>query len=242
MDVGLVESVDDLRVSNPASNEKLLAALAGYLVDQGYDLKSLMRLILTSQAYRRSSEPLPENEGDARYYSRYYPRRLPAEVLSDAISDVTGVRDTYDEIALNDGSTQKTEIYAPGTRALQLYDAAVKSYFLKAFGRNQREITCECERSNQPSLVQVLHLSNGSTINDKLAAPEGRVKEMLDSDSEPGELLDQAWMLCLSRKPTPTERSAFEMHFADAGPQEKRAVTEDVFWSLLTSREFLFQH
>jgi len=242
MGVGLVESVDDLRASNPASNEKLLAALADHLIEQHFDLKSLMRAILVSQTYRRSSEPLPENRDDGRHYSRYYPRRLPAEVLSDAISDVTGVRDSYTQLALNDGSFQKTDFYEEGTRALELYDSSVESYFLKTFGRNQREITCECERSNQPSLVQVLHLSNGSTINGKLGAAVGRVTDLLSVDAAPSELMNQAWMLCLSREPSGEERAQFDRLLADVAPGEKRAVTEDMFWSLLTSREFLFQH
>ncbi len=240
--VGLVESVDDLRASNPASNEKLFAALAQSLVEQRYDLKSLMRLILNSQTYRRSGEALPENADEQRYYSRHYPRRLPAEVLSDAIADVTGVRDSFKEIALSDGSSEKTELYPEGTRALELSDAAVKSYFLKTFGRNQREITCECERSNQPSLVQVLHLANGGTINDKLAAKEGRVSELLAGAPEPSDLMNQAWWLCLSREPTEPERAAFAPLLTAGTPEEKRQATEDMFWSLLTSREFLFQH
>lgn len=242
MGVGLVESVDDLRASNPASNEKLFAALAAHLVEQRYDLKSLMRLILVSQTYRRSGEALPENADERRYYSRHYPRRLPAEVLSDAIADVTGVRDSFKEIALSDGSSEKTDLYADGTRALELVDASVKSYFLKTFGRNQREITCECERSNQPSLVQVLHLSNGDTINDKLAAKEGRVSELVANDPPPADLMNQAWLLCLSREPTERERAEFGPLLASGTPEEKRQATEDMFWSLLTSREFLFQH
>lgn len=242
MGVGLVESVDDLRASNPASNEKLFAALAESLVEQRYDLKSLMRLILTSQTYRRSGEAFPENAGEQRYYSRHYPRRLPAEVLSDALADVTGVRDSFKEIALSDGSSEKTDLYPDGTRALELADASVKSYFLKTFGRNQREITCECERSNQPSLVQVLHLSNGGTINDKLAAKDGRVSELLANDPPPADLMNQAWLLCLSREPTERERNAILPMLATGTPEEKRQATEDMFWSLLTSREFLFQH
>jgi hypothetical protein len=219
-----------------------LTALADHLVEADFDLKSLMRAILVSQTYRRSSAPLLENFDDGRHYSRYYPRRLPAEVLSDAISDVTGVRDSYRQLALNDGSFQKTEFYEEGTRALELYDSAVESYFLKTFGRNQREITCECERSNQPSLVQVLHLSNGSTINDKLSAEKGRVTDLLSVDAAPSELMNQAWMLCLSREPTDDERKQFDQLLAGISPEEKRATTEDIFWSLLTSREFLFQH
>ncbi|HAV65181.1 MAG TPA: S-layer protein [Verrucomicrobiales bacterium] len=242
MGVGLVEPVDDLRASNPPSNEELMSALADHLIGQRHDLKQLMRLILTSQTYRRSSEPLPENRDDRRHFSRFYPRRLTAEVLSDAISDVTGVRDTYKEIQLSDGSTAKTEFYEEGTRALELFDSAVSSYFLSTFGRNQREITCECERSNQPSLVQVLHLSNGPTINDKLASDKGRVAKLLGDEPPPGELLDRAWLLCLGRPPTDSERGAFEPLLATADRQERRHVTEDLFWSLLTSREFLFQH
>jgi hypothetical protein len=242
MGIGLVESVDDLRATNPASNEVLFARLSAYLVEQQFDLKKLMRLILTSHTYRRSSEVLDANREDQRHYSRYFPRRLMAEVLSDAIADVTGVRDAYTEIALSDGSSQKVEGYDEYTRALQLQDSAVKSYFLKTFGRNGREITCECERSNQPSLVQVLHLSNGSTVNDKLAAKQARVTQLLAAELAPEKLLHEAWMIALSRPPTKAELEQFQPLLAAAAPAEKRAVVEDVFWSLLTSREFLFQH
>ena len=242
MGVGLVESVDDLRASNPASNEKLLAALAAYTIEKRYDLRQLMRLVLTSYTYRRSSEVLPENRDDRRHYSRFFPRRLTAEVMSDAIADVTQVPDKYTELALNDGSTEKTSFYTNNARALQLYDSTVKSYFLKTFGRNQREITCECERSNQPSLVQVLHLSNGSTINDKLSVKEGRLAKMLAANPPSEQLIREAWLLCLGRLPTDREKSEFVSLLAGAAPDEKGQVAEDIFWSLLTSREFLFQH
>jgi hypothetical protein len=240
MGVGLVEPVDDLRVSNPPSNEALLDALSESLIAQRYDLRALIRTILTSHTYRRSSEVLPENRDDRRYYSRFYPRRLMAEVLSDAITDVTGVRDRFTEIALNDGSTEKTAFYDEYTRALQLKDSAVKSYFLKTFGRNEREITCECERSNQPSLVQVLHLSNGSSVNDKVASKESRITQILATGAPPGRIIEEAWMLCFSRLPTEAERKEIEPLIA---PEEgKREAIEDLYWSLLTSREFLFQH
>ncbi len=242
MGIGLVESVDDLRASNPASNEKLLAALARQLIQDRFDLKPLMRSILVSHTYRRSSQALPENREERRYYSRYYPRRLMAEVLNDAIADITGVPDQFTEIALNDGSTEKTAAYTNETRSIQLKDAAVKSYFLRSFGRNQREITCECERSNQPSLIQVLHLSNGSTINDKLAARDSRVTQILATDPTPARLVEDAWIRCLGRPPTEAERKPFESWLVNASPTEKREVTEDLYWSLLTTREFLFQH
>lgn len=240
--VGIVESVDDLRASNPASNEPLLAALAKFTVENQFDLKKLMRLILTSQTYRRSSDPLPENRDDQRHYSRFYPRRLMAEVLSDAVSDITLVRERFTEVALSDGSTQKTGAYKAGTRALQVADAAVKNYFLKTFGRNEREITCECERSNQPSLVQVLHLSNGSTINAKLAAEKCRVTQLLATGLPNEKLIEDAWMLCVSRPPSEKEAREIKALLDAAKPEEKRQVVEDLFWSLLTSREFLFQH
>ena len=242
MGVGLVESVDDLRASNPASNERLLAALAEHLVSHRFDLKSLMREILLSQTYRRSSEILPGNREDRRHYARFYPRRLPAEVLSDAIADVTGVRDRFTELTLSDGSTEKTAFYTNSTRSVQLFDSAVNSYFLKTFGRNQREITCECERSNQPSLVQALHLSNGSTVNDKLRSPEGRLSRLLAEGADADRLISEAYRLALSRPPRPEERRSLLRAFAEAGPGQRLAVAEDLFWAMLTGREFLFQH
>ncbi len=240
--VGLVESVDDLRASNPASNEALLAALAKFTAEQRYDLRALMRLILTSQTYRRSNEVLSENRDDRRHYSRHFPRRLSAEVLADALADITGRPETFNEIVLSDGSTEKTTLQTNAVRALQLTDSAVKSYFLKTFGRNQREITCECERSNQPSLVQVLHLSNGGTINDKLVEKDGRLAKLLATNPTPEQLVREAWLLCLGRPPTERERAEFVRALAEAPADQKREVAEDLFWSLLTNREFLFQH
>ncbi|MDP7010755.1 MAG: DUF1553 domain-containing protein [Verrucomicrobiota bacterium] len=237
---GIVAPVDDLRASNPASNEPLLQALAAHLVRQKYDLKSLMRLILTSQTYGRSSLPLPENIGEDRYYSRYYPRRLMAEVLQDAISSVTLVNPKFTNITLFDGSTAKTAFYKDGTRALQLYDSAVTSHFLKTFGRNEREITCECERSNKPSMVQVLHLSNGKTLNESLRNEKSRAGALIKMDNST--LIQEAYLLCLSRLPTVEETKRLLAVFTQAPATERRVVIEDLFWALMTSREFLFQH
>ena len=237
---GIVEPVDDLRISNPASNEPLLQAISEHLAKNGYDLKSLMRLILRSETYRRSSTPLPENEGDQKYYSRYYPRRLMAEVLQDAITSVTRVSPKYNRITLSDGSTEGTSLYREGTRALQLSDSAVTSYFLKTFGRNEREITCECERSNKPSMVQVLHLSNGDTLNNNLRSKQSRVNTMITQSN--GDIIDEAYLLCLSRRPSDSERKRLQNIFEVAPETERRGVVEDLFWALMTSREFLFQH
>jgi hypothetical protein len=246
--IGLVEPVDDLRASNPASNEPLLEALADATIHHDFDLKSLMRLILLSDTYTRSSRVVGANRGDRRWFARAYPRRLMAEVLADAIVDVTGVPDSYTEIALNDGSSEKTSAYAAGTRALELADSAVKSRFLRTFGRNAREITCECERSNQPSLVQVLNLANGSTLNDKLAARSGWITQLLATGPAPAEIVTGAWLRCLGREPREEERKRFEELLAEAAKGSTadgsafREAVEDLYWSLLTSREFLFQH
>ena len=237
---GIVEPVDDLRISNPAANEPLLQAISEHLAKNNYDLKSLIRLILRSETYRRSSTPLPENVGDQKYYSRYYPRRLMAEVLQDAITSVTRVSPKYNRITLSDGSTQTTSLYRDGTRALQLSDSAVTSYFLKTFGRNEREITCECERSNKPSMVQVLHLSNGDTLNNNLRSNQSCVNTMITQSND--DIIDEAYLLCLSRRPSDSERKRLQNIFGVAPETERRGVVEDLLWALMTSREFLFQH
>jgi hypothetical protein len=240
--VGLVESVDDMRVSNPASNEELLAAAAKFLVEQRFDLKQLMRAILQSKTYQRSSLPLPDNEAESRFYSRYYPKRLMAEVLLDAISQVTAVPSEFNEIAFSGADKAKTDFYPKGTRAIQLYDAAVNSYFLSTFGRNQRLITCECERSDEPSMVQVLHIANGDTINEKLRSADGRVEQLLKANAPQHEAITELYLAALTRSPTDSEMLQLLQAVADAKPEDRRVVIEDLFWSVLSSREFLFNH
>ncbi len=243
--IGLVESVDDMRVSNPPTNEPLLRRAAEYVVAEKFNLKSLMREILRSQAYQRSSLPVAGNEKDQRFYSRYFPRRLNAEVLHDAVVQATGVPTKFDSITFPGADAQKTSFYPLGTRALQLYDSAVDSYFLKAFGRNQRNIVCECERSNEPSMVQVLHISNGSTINEKLADKKSLAFELtaqLQNGMAVTTLVDEAYLACLSRYPTANERKQFVSELESAPLTERGALVEDLFWALLSSREFVFNH
>jgi hypothetical protein len=243
--VGLVEAVDDMRVSNPASNEELLTAAAEYLVAQQFDLKSLMKIILQSNAYQRSSQPLPGNQAEQRFYSRYYPRRMMAEVLHDAVAQVTDVPTKFDSIAFPGADRQKTDFYPLGTRAVQLYDSAVENYFLQAFGRNERRIVCECERSDEPSMVQVLHISNGDTINEKLAAKGNRLDKLLEQRAKgmtDDQLLDEIYLTCLARYPTDEERTQLVSLLPAASQLDERVVLEDVFWGILSSREFLFNH
>lgn len=240
--VGLVESIDDMRATNPASNDKLLSALADYLVQQDYDLKALMRLILQSETYQRSSETIAGNKGDTRFYSRYYPRRMMSEVLLDAVSQVSGVPTEFTQIVASDGSRSKTEVYPEGTRAIQLYDSAVVSYFLNAFGRNDRAITCECERTSEPSIVQVLHIVNGDSINDKLQSKDSRVDKLLETDVTDEAMVEVAYLSSLSRYPTEVERQAMLDVLKGTSGEDRRLALEDVYWSLLSSREFLFHH
>jgi len=243
--VGLVEEVDDLRVSNPPSNAELFDAATQHVIDNKFDLKALMRAILQSNAYQRSSEAVAGNDAENRFYSRYYPRRMMAEVAHDAIVQATGVSSTFDKVAFPGNDKQDTKFYPAGTRAVELFDSAVENYFLDAFGRNPRNIVCECERSSEPTMVQVLHISNGNTINDKLKSKESRVETLLQlrhvglSDQS---LLDEIYLTCLSRFPTPDERKQLVEMLPELGAKDERAVIEDLFWGLMSTREFLFNH
>ena len=241
--IGIVNAVDDMRASNPPSNPLLLAALEKQLINNHYDLKSLMRLILESETYQRSSMSIEENRSEAKYFSRYYPKRLMAEVIHDAVCQITEVPSKFNEIEYSGSDKKPTDFYPEGTRAIQLYDSAVGSSFLKTFGRNQRRITCECERSDEPSVVQVLNLNNGTTVNDKLAKTGNRVDRLLAACGEDSSaLIDHAYWRCLSRAPTESEREEFLKEFQTAPAEERRVVAEDLFWSILSSREFLFNH
>ncbi|HEX7901140.1 MAG TPA: DUF1549 and DUF1553 domain-containing protein [Planctomycetota bacterium] len=238
MGVGLVEAVDDMRKTNPASNEKLLDALAAHLAEAKFDLKALTRAILRSQAYQRSSRPLPGNAGDKRFYARFYPRRLMAEIALDALSQATGAPTTFVEDLRN--ANQKGGALPSGLRALQLPDSKTDSYFLKAFGRADRIQTCECERSNAPSMSQALHLSNGDTLNEKLRAKGNRIEKLLASSPET--IVEEAYLASVSRLPTDAERRKILDVLAGAKETERREAIEDLFWGLLSSREFLFNH
>ena len=238
---GLIEQVDDLRLSNPASCEPLLNAAAKHVVEAKFDLKELMRTILQSETYQRSSVSLTDNAMESKYLSRYYPRRLMAEVLLDSIDQVLGTSTSFTEVAFPGADRQKTEFYKKGTRAIELYDAAVNSYFLKTFGRNPREITCECERSDEPSMVQVLHLSNGDTLNPKLTANDSVIVRMIKSGADNATIIDRLFTAALMRKPTAAERKNL-MSIIDEYKDDRRTALQDVAWSVLTSGEFTFNH
>jgi hypothetical protein len=229
MGVGLVEAVDDMRETNPPSNEKLMAALADHLVKNNFDLKALMRAILQSQTYQRSSKPVPGNEKDGRFYSRYYPRRLMAEVMLDAFSQVTAAPTQFKDMP-------------NGWRALQLPDSNIESYFLESFGRAERKLTCECERTEEPSMAQVLHIANGETVNQKLKQPNNRIEQLIACGASDEAIVEEAYVSALCRRPTEAEQKQILSMLAESKNDAKlrREITEDVYWSILSSREFLF--
>ncbi len=238
--VGLVVAVDDLRASNPASNEKLLSAAAKHLAEQKYDLKALMRTILQSETYQRTSVPLPGNVGDERFYSRYYTKRLMAEVLLDTISQATDVTTDFTTEKVRGGPVATS--YAKGLRALQLPDSNIDSYFLQTFGQPAREKTCECERTAEPNITQVLHIANGDTLNQKLGAKDNRIGKWLEKKTPNEQIIEDAFLTNLSRPPSANEREKLLKMLNEAPSEELRPVIEDMVWAMLSSKEFLFNH
>jgi hypothetical protein len=241
MGPGLVQAVDDMRITNPASNEKLLAAAAKFLADQKFDLKALIRVILQSETYQRTSKPLPENAADTRFYSHYYARRLMAEVLHDAIYEVTGVPTQF-SVDRRNAKQGIAEKYPLGFRALQLPDTQTDSYFLKAFGRPDREKTCECERTAEPSITQVLHIANGDTINKKLADPKSKISKLIESNTPNEKIVEGLYLSALARFPTTSEKGRILKILNETSESERRAAIEDIYWAVLSSKEFLFNH
>jgi hypothetical protein len=235
---GLVEPVDDLRATNPASNEDLFSALTKDFVASGYDVKKLIRTIMESAAYQRASTVTRTNEQDDKYYSHYIIKRLPAEVILDAISEITRVPTRF-------------EGYPAGTRALQLPDSQVNSYFLTVFGRPPRTIADSSERQHQPTITQALHVINGNTLNQMLEAKGGAIDMFLKLGLSDSRVVDHLYLSAFSRLPSPQERSEILAALAKAekvsaaDPLEKeprRKPIEDLMWAMLTGKEFLFNH
>jgi hypothetical protein len=235
---GLVDPEDDLRVSNPPSDEALLDWLVADFIAHRYDVKHLIRTIMNSAVYARSSVPVPGNESDAKFLSHYRVKRLPAEVLLDAISRVTEVPTPFAG-------------YPAGWRSLQLPDSQVASTFLDSFGRAARIATCSCERSAEPSMSQALHLANGTTINEKLRSDSSAAAGAVVGKADDPAVVDRLFLAALSRRPTAAERERMIKSLKDAmagiadpkaAATARRQAVEDLYWAVLTSREFLFNH
>ncbi len=225
---GFVQPVDDFRVSNPASNEPLLNALAADFAKRNYDLKQLMRTILSSQLYQLSSTPNEFNSADTKNFSRSYRRRLPAEVLLDAVTDVTGVPDDFAGCP-------------PGTRAMQTWSYKVKSQFMDAFGRPNSSSDCPCERDARTSVVQSLHMMNSRALQSKLSSTEGRVRKLADSKRSPEEIVTELYLTAFNRFPTADELKTATAAFV-VSDATRQIATEDVLWAMLNSAEFVFNH
>lgn len=213
-----------MRSSPPPPRQK--SALAAFLDEEEkgrgektktrvVDLKKLMRLILASQSYQRSSQASKGNEPDERFYSRYYPKRLKAEVLLDIMSQVSGSPNLFKD-------------FPAGTRAMQLPDANIASEFLKTFGRPERILTCECERSDEPSMTQVLHILNGETLIQKLESKDNRLRKPLEANVAPEQLAEKLFLAAFSRFPTERERQKMSDIMSIASPDERRQAVEDL--------------
>jgi len=227
---GLVEPIDDLRATNPATNEPLLDALAQHLREVRYDLKAFTRTLLRSRLYQLSSTTTDSNRDDRQHFSHASPRALPAEVLLDAISQSTG-------------SPEKFEGWPAGVRAIQVWDNRMPSYFFRIFGRPARATVCECERSNEPSIAQALHLLNSPEVNAKIGQRGGTAKRLAASSLDPLAVIDEVFLTALSRFPTAEDRSALKIAFESetTGSSREQAV-EDVLWAVLNMKEFLYIH
>jgi hypothetical protein len=233
---GIVDPVDDVRGTNPASNEELFATVTRDFAANGYDIRRLVRNIMTSAVYQRSAESNATNVNDTRYFSKYNIRRLPAEVLLDTMSQVTGV------------PTEFTG-YPQGTRALQLPDTQVQSQFLTAFGRPPRFLCDAAERSSDPSISQALHVINGDTLNKKLSDGRSSIARLIDLGFPDGRIIDYFTVAAFSRYPTEEEKARLTKLITDerakaAGDslEARRHALEDLLWAMLTSKEFLFNH
>jgi hypothetical protein len=225
----LVEPEDDLRMTNPASNPALIDGLADAFIKSGYDLKAIVRMICLSSAYQLTSEPNEHNASDRQNYSRFFPRRLPAEVLLDAIDTVTGVPTKF--------PSQPT-----GSRAVALPDDAFNatSYFLTVFGRPDNASACECERSQDSSLAQSLHLLNSKGVQEKLTHGDGRAAVLARGEQPMEVRLRQLFLTAYGRPPTPAETTQAQEYLA--ARQGSVAAWEDLIWALINSKEFLFNH
>lgn len=223
---GLVEPIDDIRATNPATNEPLMDTLVAHMIAVKFDLKAFTRTLLASQAYQLSSITNDGNVEDTQHFSHARPKAMPAEVLLDSLSQVTGVAEKFNG-------------WPEGYRSIQVWDNRMPSYFFRIFGRPVRASVCECERSNEPSITQALHLLNSPEINAKIHHKRGTARQLADSKLSTDEVLDEIYLLMLSRLPTSEERAVLREAFP-SGNQDRRAAVEDVFWSVLNTKEFLF--
>ncbi len=222
---GIIDPVDDLRTTNPPINPELLEALTRDFVDHGFDVRHLMRSIVTSRTYQRSSLPNATNQHDTLNFSHVIPRRIPAEALLDSLVQATGVKEQFGG--------------APaGFTAAQLPDADVTSDFLALFGKPQRMEACECERDNESNMLQALHLINGNSILRRVTDPSGRVAQLLNQKLTDEALVEELYLWSLVRRPTAKEQEVAKQHFLSYGA-DRAGAAQDLMWAILNSRDFV---
>ncbi len=227
---GIVDPLDDMRVTNPPSNPELLDTLAKILIDHKFSLKALVKAICKSRTYQLSAVPNEFNKHDKQAYARYYPKRLSAEVLLDAVNQVT-------ESPAGFGGLPQDR-FAP-KRAIMLPDESFSSYFLDVFGRPQRISACECERVSEANLAQALHLLNSEEVQNKLSRTNGRA-DLLAKDPRPdAEKIEELFLWTFSRKPMEQDLKAALEHLAKYGTNKKTAY-ENILWALINTKEFVF--
>jgi hypothetical protein len=227
---GIVDPLDDMRVTNPPSNPELLDALAQDLVAHKYSLKHLLRTICQSRTYQLSSLPNEFNQHDKQNYARYYPRRMSAEVLFDAVNQVANAPSSFGNLP--------QDRHAP-KRAIMLPDESFPSYFLDVFGRPQRISACECERVSEANLAQALHLLNSDEIQGKLARPNGRAEAMAKDPRPDADKVDELFLWAFARKPTDEQRAVALAHL-EKHAANKKVAYENILWALLNTKEFVF--
>ncbi|MEP6673116.1 MAG: DUF1549 and DUF1553 domain-containing protein [Chthoniobacter sp.] len=224
---GIVEPVDDVRVSNPASNPELLDALAKKIIEYNYDLRHIVRDICNSRAYQTATRANETNALDDRNFARATIRRMRAEVLLDCISQVTET-----------GDKEKFKGLPLGGRSAQIADGTTSNYFLTTFGRTDRVVVCSREEVG-PTLSQALHLLNGTTIEDKITQG-GVVKKLMDTNRTPREIAGELFLRCFGRFPTESELVKLEKYWGVTETQPQ--AYHDIFWALLNAKEFMFNH
>lgn len=225
---GLVEPIDDQRVTNPATNEPLQTALVAHLREVKYDLKAFTATLLKSKTYQLQSDTNESNADDRQNFSHYPSKPLAAEVLLDAICQTTGVPEKFNGWPL-------------GVRAIHVWDNRMPSYFFRIFGRPVRATVCECERSTLPSIAQALHLINSPEVHEKLTHRHGAARKLADSEMSPETAMEELFLSTLSRFPTADEKALLKSAFEGEGSSRRQAV-EDILWSLLNTKEFLYNH
>jgi hypothetical protein len=227
---GIVDPLDDMRVTNPPSNPELLDALAQNLVENKYSLKSLIKTICKSHTYQLSSMPNDFNKHDKQTYARYYPKRLQAEVLLDAVCQVTASPTQFGGLP--------TDQHAPN-RAIMLPDESFASYFLDVFGRPQRISACECERVSEANLAQALHLLNSDEVQQKLNRGDGRADKLAKDTRPDNQKVEELFLWAFARKPSADDMKAALDHIAKH-EKNKRVAYENIIWALLNTKEFIF--